>query len=136
MAVVHRFTGTETSFDWEGVHSMKYDDGATRGASGKVMIGRDEGAPYFIFRYFNIQAGGHSTLRDYHFHDHGVMILHGKARVTIEDQIYELNPHDIIYIKSNEHHHLAAVGDEPMGFLCVIANKEMLGKLSETENKT
>jgi hypothetical protein len=27
-----------------------------------------------------------------------------------------------------EHHYLAAVGDEALGFLCVIANKEIINK--------
>jgi quercetin dioxygenase-like cupin family protein len=129
MAVVHRFTGTDTSFEWDGVLSKKYEGTSAKGTTGKVMIGNNEGAPYFIFRYFRIEPGGHSTLNDHHSHDHGVLILHGKALVTIEDQVYELNPRDIIYIKGLEHHSLAAHGDEPLGFLCVIANKEILTQL-------
>jgi quercetin dioxygenase-like cupin family protein len=135
MAVVHRFIGKENAFDWEDVHAKKYDDGAAKGASGKILIGRDEGAEHFVFRYFLIQPGGHSATRDHHAHVHGVMILHGKARVTVEDQVYDLNPRDLIFIKPWEHHDLAAIGDEPMGFLCVIPNKDMLSKLDESQTK-
>ena len=126
MSTVHRFTGSDYSFDWEGVKSKDYPDGAAKGASGKVMIGWDEGAEYFVFRYFHIEPGGHSTLEDYHAHDHGVMILHGRALVTIGDEQYEVGPRDIVYISPLVSHSLTTLGDEPLGFLCVIPNKDLL----------
>ena len=126
MSVVHRFTGSDFSFDWEDVKSKQYPDGAAKGASGKIMIGRDEGAEYFVFRYFHIEPGGHSTLEDYHAHDHGVLILHGRALVTIEDKQYEVGPRDIVYISPLESHSLTTLGDDPLGFLCVIPNKDLL----------
>ena len=129
MGIVHHFNGEPSSFDWQEVKSVKYEDGAAKGASGKIMIGRNEGAPYFVFRYFRIEPGGHSTLDDHHAHDHGVMILHGRALVTLGDQKVGVGPHDLLYIPPWEHHSLATLGDEPLGFLCVIPNKEMLEKL-------
>ena len=131
MSTIHRFTGSESQFDWEDVKSKSYPDGAAKGASGKIMIGRDEGAEFFVFRYFHVKPGGHSTLDDHHAHDHGVMILHGRARVTVGDEQFEANPRDIIYISPWERHSLATIGDEPLGFLCVIPNKEMLARLDD-----
>ena len=129
MSTVHRFCGTEGSFDWEDVLSKQYADGAAKGASGKIMIGKAEGAPHFVFRYFHIEPGGHSTLDDHHAHDHGVMILHGRAIVTIGDQKVEVGPRDIIYVEPWEHHSFATIGDEPLGFLCVIPNKQLLDSI-------
>ncbi len=131
MSTVHKFQGTETSFDWENAIHKEYAEGAAKGASGKIMIGRDDGAEHFVFRYFRIEPGGHSTLNDYHAHDHGVMILHGSALLTLGEEQFELDPYDVVYIQPWEYHHLAALGDEPMGFLCVIPNKEMLAKLQQ-----
>jgi|APSaa5957512622_1039677.scaffolds.fasta_scaffold69174_1 quercetin dioxygenase-like cupin family protein len=135
MSVIHRFCGNENAFDWEDVKSKQYPDGAAKGASGKILIGNAEGAEHFVFRYFCIAPGGYSTLQDHHAHDHGVMILHGHAQVSIEDEQYELKPRDIIYISPWEQHSLAAIGDQPMGFLCVIPNKTMLAGLKGSENK-
>ena len=135
MSVIHRFSGTENAFDWENVKSKQYPDGAAKGASGKIMIGDADGAEHFAFRYFCIQPGGHSTLQDYHAHDHGVMILHGHAQVSLEDEQFELKPRDIIYISPWEHHSLAPIGDQPLGFLCVIPNKAMLARLQGGEDK-
>ena len=135
MSTIHRFRGTEDHFDWENVMSKQYSDGAAKGASGKILIGNTDGAEHFVFRYFCVDPGGHSTLQDYHAHDHGIMILHGHALLKVEDESYEVHPRDIIYIPPWEHHSLAALGDEPLGFLCVIPNKEMLSKIQESENK-
>ena len=51
------------------------------------------------------------------------MILHGKARVVINEEGFFLNPYDIIYISPNDVHQLFSVGEEPMGFFCVIDPK-------------
>jgi quercetin dioxygenase-like cupin family protein len=128
LGTLHRFIGTQDHFDWANVEPIHYEDGAAKGASGKILIGDNDGARNFVFRYFHIEPGGHSTLNDHHIHDHGVMILHGRALVTLEDGQYEVGPHDIIYIPPWEHHSLTALGDEPLGFLCVIPNKELLVK--------
>jgi hypothetical protein len=45
MAVIHRFTDSECSYDWKGVLSKEYDSGAAKGTCGKVMIGDDDAAP-------------------------------------------------------------------------------------------
>lgn len=135
MSRIHRFCGNEDHFDWENVRSKQYPDGAAKRASGKIMIGNADGAENFVFRYFHVEPGGHSTIQDYHAHDHGVMILHGLALVTIENEQYELKPRDIVYISPWEHHSLAPLGDEPLGFLCVIPNKDMLTRLNKAETK-
>ena len=130
MSAIHRFNGTETAYNWETTLSKEYSGETSKDVSGKVIIGQNDGAGYFIFRYFCIGPGGHSTLDDYHAHDHGVYILHGHAVVTIEGNEFEVGPRDMIYISPLEHHHFITVGDEPLGFLCVIPNKEMLEKLA------
>ncbi len=134
MSAIHRFRGTDTNFDWENVITKEYADGAAKGATGKIVIGSQDAAGHFVFRYFRIEPGGHSTLNDYHAHDHGVMILHGRALLTLGQEQHELGPYDVAYIQPWEYHHLTTLGDEPLGFLCVIPNKEMLAKLHEHES--
>lgn len=136
MAIIHHFTGKNHRYDWENVRTVTYDDGPAKSVTGKIMIGRDEDARFFVFRYFCVEPGGHSTLNDYHAHDHGVLILHGRAEVWLDDGVFELDPMDIIYIKPWEHHSLRPIGNEPMGFLCVIPNKELLQSLSDGEPKS
>ncbi len=118
MGTVHRFVGSEGAFDWEGVPEKVYASEAV-GVTGKVLVGPEDGAPNFRVRYFRIEPGGH-TLLDRHPHDHGVFILHGRARVRLGPEEVEVGPRDVVYIPGDELHQFRAIGDEPLGFLCVI----------------
>ena len=133
MGTLHHFTGTKDHLDWENVKELHYADAAIKSTSGKILIGTNDGAEHFVFRYFCVEPGGHSTLNDYHAHPHGVMILHGRALVTLDDKQVELGPHDVIFVGPWEHHSFAALGDAPLGFLCVIPNLDMLAKLEKAK---
>lgn len=136
MSAIHRFNGKEDAYDWENSNLKEFSDGNSRGATGKIIISERDNAQYFVFRYIRIEPGGYSTFNDYHTHDHGIYILHGHAIVNIEGTDYEVGPRDTIYISPLEHHYLRNFGEEPLGFLCVIPNKEMLRMLSAGAQKT
>jgi quercetin dioxygenase-like cupin family protein len=123
MAVVHRFTGDDGNYNWEGAIPRGYIKTNTKGADGKVLIGKADGAQQFIVRYFRVEPGGW-TAHEKHPHDHGIFVLHGRARVLIGSKEVEVGPRDAVYISPNEEHQLHTLGDEPLGFLCVIPPKE------------
>lgn len=132
MSRIRHFSGTPTNFEWEDTETLIYSEGVSKGATGKIMIGKKDDAKHFVFRYFRIEPGGHSALNDTHLHDHGVMVLHGRARVYLDGNVVgEVGPNDIIYIQPWQPHHLETIGEEPMGFLCIIPNKDMLQELNE-----
>lgn len=118
MSVIHRFTGNETSYQWEGVDVRAYH-GAFEGVTRQVPIGPAEESHNFHVRYFRLEPGKQSN-KESHPHEHGVIILHGQARVQINQDFFELNPKDAIFIASNDLHQFTALGDEPLGFLCVV----------------
>jgi quercetin dioxygenase-like cupin family protein len=70
-------------------------------------------------RYFEVSAGGH-TARERHAHDHGVMIVSGRARVTLGEEIYEVGEGDVVYVAPGELHCFEALGEAPLGFVCVV----------------
>jgi quercetin dioxygenase-like cupin family protein len=122
MSTVHKFIGTPTKFDWEGVAIHAYGaefEGVTR----QVPIGEPEGSDNFIIRYFRLEPGTHSNL-ERHPHEHGVLIVHGKARFQLNDQFYDVQAFDSIYITGNDLHQFVQQGDEPFGFVCVIKAKK------------
>lgn len=116
MGTVHRFVGSESAFDWERVPDKAVD---LPGVTGKVLVGPGDDAPNFRIRYFRLEPGGSSAL-ERHPHDHGVFILHGRAQVRMGAEEVEVGPRDVVYIAENELHQFRAIGDEPLGFLCVI----------------
>jgi quercetin dioxygenase-like cupin family protein len=123
MSVVHRFTGEDNDFNWEGAIARGYTKSNTKGADGKVLIGKADGAQQFIIRYFRVEPGGWTALES-HPHDHGIFILHGRARVLLGSVEVEVGPRDAVYISPNETHKLSPAGDEALGFLCIVPPKE------------
>jgi len=119
MGVVHRFVGTGASPAWEGVPPQAYSESGTVGAVRHVLVGSDDGARNFVLRHFSIPEGGASAL-DRHPHDHGVYILRGSARVTLNDDRCDVGPGDAIHIAPHDRHQLVNTGDGPLEFICVI----------------
>jgi len=105
--------------DWEGVEEQRYDAPDVVGATGKVLIGPADNAPNFRMRYFRVEPGGNTSL-DHHPHEHGVFILHGQASVLLGDQEVTVGPRDVVFVPGDQVHQFRALGEEPLGFLCVI----------------
>ena len=120
MGVIHRYKG---DFDWEGVSLSRYPSEEMKGVSVRWLIGPAEKAPNFALRYFEIEPGGWSSL-DQHAHDHGVVILRGRGRVLMGEEEFEVTFGDVVYIPPWEVHQFKNIGDEPLGFLCIIPPKK------------
>jgi quercetin dioxygenase-like cupin family protein len=115
MGSIHR---RRADGSWEGVAPARYDDPAVAGVEKHELIGRTDGARSYRVRYFHVPAGGRTAL-ERHPHDHGVVISTGRAAVTLGDERHELGPGDVVYVAGGELHCFEALGDEPLGFICV-----------------
>jgi quercetin dioxygenase-like cupin family protein len=121
MSVIHKFNGRPNDFCWEDVKVHVYGE-EFEGVTRQVFIGPEEGSDNFHMRYFHLEPGKHSNL-ERHPHEHGVLILHGQARVQLNDEFFDVRQNDVIYISGNDLHQFVATGDQPLGFLCVIKGK-------------
>ena len=115
MGSVHRRVSEHA---WEGVAAQAYDDERLAGVEKHELIGPADGASHYRVRYFHVPPGGR-TARERHAHDHGVVIQTGRARVTLGDAVHEVGPGDVVYVAGDELHCFEALGDEPLGFICV-----------------
>jgi quercetin dioxygenase-like cupin family protein len=125
MGVIHRYDCIENGeLRWRDIPVRAYgpeNSGADR-ATRQILIGTDENSLNFHMRYFAVQPGGYTSL-DQHAHDHGVYVLHGRARLRLGDDEHELDAGDVVYIPGNEVHQFFTLGEEPFGFLCVVPAK-------------
>jgi quercetin dioxygenase-like cupin family protein len=121
MSVIHRFYGdpAQNQYAWEGVTPHLIHTEEIQGIFKHVLVGPEEGAPTFVIRYFHVPVGD-NTFYDQHPHEHGIVILYGKARVQLNAEFHELGPLDAIFIAGEDVHQLVNIGDTPLGFLCVI----------------
>ncbi|MDZ4763796.1 MAG: cupin domain-containing protein [Chloroflexota bacterium] len=125
MGVIHKLQSEADapSWRWDGVEVYRYN---SNDATKQVVIGREDGAHNFEVRYFTIPPHGFSSL-DEHPHDHGVMIMQGRARVMMGDHFEDVGVGDIVYIPGMEQHQFENLTDDVFAFLCIIPPKPVTG---------
>jgi len=122
MSTIHKFTGDDSNLKWEGVDVKEYGE-QFAGVTRQVFIGPADDSDNFHMRYFHLEPGTHSNL-ERHPHEHGILILHGHARLQLNEQYFEVHPYDAIFISGNDLHQFVVEGNEPLGFVCVIKAKD------------
>ena len=73
-------------------------------------------------RYFEVDAGGHTTLEK-HEHTHLVIPIKGKGSCLVGDEVLPLAIHDLVYVPSWAWHQFRAAENEVLGFLCMVKVK-------------
>jgi len=89
------------------------------GVNMRVAIGKPEGAPNFVLRHFELEAG-HSTPQHSHYWEHEVYIISGKGEVFSPDGITPIGSGDTVFVKGDEEHQFRNTGDETLQFICII----------------
>jgi len=109
-------------FRWEGVELLRYkEEGAApfRDVTRQVLF--DEAPAGTQWRYFEVAPGGHSTL-ERHEHTHAVLILRGRGRVLVGEEVHSIGTHDLVEIGPMTWHQFRANPDQALGFLCLVAS--------------
>ena len=88
----------------------------------KWLISKDDGAPNFSMRLFELEPGGRTPLHS-HPWEHEVFILSGRCRVILGDEERVVEPETAIYVPPNLTHSFLNIGSEKLRFLCLIPHK-------------
>jgi quercetin dioxygenase-like cupin family protein len=114
---IHRF---KAGFDWEDVPVHPYKEEGThfRSITRRTLFHGTGQLPCEV-RYFEIAAGGHSTL-ERHEHEHLVIIQRGSGSVLIGNEVGDFSPFDVIEIPPRTWHQFRAAKGEAFGFLCIV----------------
>jgi quercetin dioxygenase-like cupin family protein len=112
------------SYLWTGVARQQYKDVASHwaGVSRTELLALPASAELpFHLRYFEIAAGGFST-REFHQHEHVVVVVRGQGTVDLAGTSHPLAVGDIVRVQSNQVHQFLHRGRrEPFGFYCIVA---------------
>lgn len=106
----------------EQVEPQDMDLPGSRGVNRRVMIGRDDGAPTFALRVFEVAPGGH-TPRHSHNYEHQVMVIEGEGQVfggLDGATIRPIRAGDVVFIAPNETHQFRNVGTQTLRFACIV----------------
>ncbi len=94
-------------------------EGGARGTRIRWLISKEDGAPNFSMRYFEIEPGGH-TPRHSHPWEHEIFILEGEGLVEIGDREYEVGPGTAVFIPPDVFHSITNTGTGILKLLCLI----------------
>ena len=106
------------------VHSfkIKLENMKEPGAEGirvRWLIKKDDGAPNFAMRLFELQPRGYSPLHS-HSWEHEVYILEGDCKVTCDGKEKNASAGYVVFIPPNSEHQFANVGKSTLKFLCLV----------------
>jgi ribulose-bisphosphate carboxylase large chain len=111
-------------FRWNRVKLQPYkaasrQSGEFCGASRQVLIGEMREKVAFHLRYFELEAGGFTSL-ERHKHAHVVIAMTGRGVARVGTHRYKIEPFDTLYIGPEELHQLSACRGERFGFFCIV----------------
>lgn len=113
-------------FRWEGIESQAYKFSlgeergfGWRGVTRFVIGGPPEAPCRFQLRYFELAPGGYSSLEK-HQHIHFIIVLRGRGKALVGQEVFEVTPFDVVYVPPEVPHRWINDSDEPFGFLCPV----------------
>jgi quercetin dioxygenase-like cupin family protein len=117
---VRRFEPGAASFRWEDVPVQDYRSGNAapfRDITRQTLFRRPDLSGEL--RYFEIAAGGHSTL-ERHVHAHAVLVLRGIGACLVGDAVHRVSAFDLVTVPPRTWHQFRAAANAPLGFLCMV----------------
>lgn len=85
----------------------------------QLLVGRDDGAPNFAMRHFEVEPGGH-TPHHQHNYEHEVFVVAGEGEATYGDTKTPIKSGDVLFVEANVMHQFQNKGDGPLRFLCLV----------------
>jgi len=110
----------EADYSWDDVDRLIYkNDGSPfKDVTRQVLFNGMGNIPCQL-RYFEVKAGGYSTL-EHHEHVHLVVVFRGQGQVLLGKHIHDVKCGDVISIAPQELHQFRANKGESLGFLCLV----------------
>ena len=110
------------------INSHDVKGGGAKGVTMKLLVGRDDSAPTFAMRHFEVKANGY-TPKHQHPWEHEVLILSGEGELECSGVNYSLKAGDSLYIPSEELHQFRNISTMPLEFLCIVPVESDCGKI-------
>ena len=96
-----------------------FDDGRARAVTGRVAIGKADGAGTFCMRVFEIGPGGH-TPRHAHAWEHEMFYHSGEGEVLCDGRSIPVRPGSVVFVPGGAEHQVRNAGPAPLVFVCLI----------------
>ncbi len=107
--------------DYREVEPTRFDNGVAKGVTGRVVIGRDDGADNFCMRLFEVEKKGH-TPRHSHEWEHEIFFHSGSGEVLCQGKWTPVSSGTAVFVPGNQDHQIRNTGQVPLVFVCLIPN--------------
>lgn len=101
------------------VEPTLFDNEIAKKTTGRVLVGRADGAENFCMRLFEVAENGYSP-RHSHDWEHEIFIHQGEGEVFNGEAWTPVFPGTAVFIPGGEEHQIRNSGKAPLVFLCLI----------------
>jgi quercetin dioxygenase-like cupin family protein len=104
------------------IQATNFDQSEIKGVAARVVVGKDDGAPNFCMRVFDIAPGGY-TPKHSHDWEHEMFVHAGEGEIYGNGQWHQVKPGNALFIPGNEEHQIRNSSQEPLIVVCLIPAK-------------
>ncbi len=105
--------------NYKDVLPIAMDSETVKHVTGRVMIGKEDGAKNFCMRVFEIQKDGY-TPKHSHNWEHEVFVHTGQGEVFIKDTWHPVSSGHAVFIPAHVEHQFRNTHDAAFTFVCVV----------------
>ena len=104
------------------VEALKVGEEGAEKAWVRWLISKDDGAPNFSMRFFEVDTGGRPPIHS-HPWEHEVFILEGRCKLIAGEDERIIGSGYAVYIPPDLKHGFINVGNGKLRFICLIPHK-------------
>ncbi|MHA1205139.1 MAG: cupin domain-containing protein [Candidatus Heimdallarchaeum aukensis] len=104
---------------YDQVEKLDVTDYGSTGTTIRWLITKEDGAPRFTMRRFEIEPNGQIGMHS-HPQEHEIYILQGTGIVYNDKEEFNVKAHDVLFVPPDEPHGYKNTGNENFTFICVI----------------
>lgn len=104
---------------YEDVEAKHFDGEVARALSGRVLIGKADGADHFCMRLFEFSPGGFSP-RHTHPWEHEIFFHSGQGEVLCQDEWKPVAAGSAVFVPPETEHQVRNTGREKLIMLCLV----------------
>ena len=99
--------------------SQQFDGDAVKGVTGRIAIGKEDGANNFCMRVFEVEKEGF-TPKHSHDWEHEIFFHQGTGEVFLNGKWEPVSAGSVAYIPGNKEHQIKNKGSEKLVFVCLV----------------
>jgi quercetin dioxygenase-like cupin family protein len=108
--------------NYKEILPVTMDNEVVKNVAGRVLIGREDNAPNFCMRLFEMEPDGF-TPKHSHDWEHEIFVHAGNGEVWMDNKWHSLSPGSAVFVPPNVEHQFRNTSDNLFTFICLVPSK-------------